>query len=74
MKKTLIGLTALAGIAAATPAAAQWHEGWRHHNGWHRPGVSIHVGNAYARDCAVRVSKTYRANGTVVTRRVRRCD
>jgi hypothetical protein len=72
MKATLIGLAALSLIAVVTPASAQdWHDGWRHR---HHPGVSVHVGRAYARDCAVKVTRTVRPNGTVVTRRVRRCD
>ena len=77
MRTTLVTMTALAAIAfgSVAPASAQgWHNGWRHR---HHPhfGVSIGVGNdyAYAHNCSVRVSKTYRSNGTVVTRRVRSC-
>jgi hypothetical protein len=80
MKAFLISLAALSLLALAMPASAQDY-GWRdrdHDNGWrhrhHRPGVTVDVGRSYARDCAVRITRIHRPNGTVVTRRVRRCD
>jgi Ni/Co efflux regulator RcnB len=88
MRNITLALAAVAAMALATPASAQdrdydRHNEWRHgdrdhgrHEGWrrHRSGVSIEVGRAYARDCSVRVSKTIRSNGTVITRRVKSCD
>ena len=74
MTKTLIGMAILAGVAIATPAGAQdRHHGWR--NG-HDRDVSISVRRSFARDrdCRVRVIRTVRPNGTVVIRRIRRCD
>ena len=38
------------------------------------PALRWDVARAYARDCAVRITKIHRPNGTVVTRRVRNCD
>jgi hypothetical protein len=80
MKTSLIAVAAVTLFALATPASAQDY-GWRdrdHDNGWrhrhHRPGVTVDVGRAYARECAVRITKIHRPNGTVVTRRVRSCD
>jgi hypothetical protein len=79
MKASLIAVAALSLLALATPASAQ-DFGWRdrdHDNGWryrhHRPGVTVDVGRSYARDCAVRITRIHRPNGTVVTRRVRSC-
>jgi hypothetical protein len=73
MKAVAIGITALSLCTLATPASAEhWDSGWRHRH--HHPAISVHVGRAYARACGVKVTKVYRSNGTVVTRRVRRCD
>jgi len=82
MKAILIALATLSLFAAATPASAQdgWRDrdhrrhdrDWRHH---HRSGISVDVGRSYARgNCAVKVTKVHRPNGTTVTRRVRSCD
>ena len=72
MKTTLIAAAALSLLAVGTPASAQDH-GWRHRH--HHSGVTVDVGRAYARsNCSVRITKVHRPNGTVVTRRVRRCD
>ena len=82
MKATLIALAALSLFSVATPASAQ--DGWRdrdyrlHDNDWrrhHRSGVTVDVDRSYARgDCAVKITRIHRPNGTVVTRRVRSCD
>jgi len=76
MRNIAFALAGVAAVVLTTPASAQYRDHDRH-NGWrngHHSGVSVHVGRAYARDCSVRVSKTVRSNGTVVTRRVRHCD
>ena len=88
MKATLIALAALSLFTVATPAFAQdygWRDrdhGWRD-DGWrdrdwrrhNRSGIRLELGRSYARgDCSVRVTRDYRPNGTVVTRRVRSCD
>jgi len=83
MKATLIALAALSLLTVATPTFAQDHgwrdrdHGWRDNN-WrrhHRSGVRLEFGRSYARgDCSVRITRIHRPNGTVVTRRVRRCD
>jgi hypothetical protein len=80
MKATLIALAAVSLLTLATPASAQDYGGrdrdrdhdWR--NRHHRSGITVDVGRAYARDCAIRITKIHRPNGTVVTRRVRSCD
>jgi Ni/Co efflux regulator RcnB len=82
MKAILIALAALSLVSVATPASAQ--DGWRdrdhrrHDNDWrrhHRSGITVDVGRSYARsNCAVKVTKIHRSNGTTVTRRVRSCD
>ena len=82
MKATLIALAALSLLSVATPASAQ--DGWRdrdhrsYDSDWrhrHRSGIRVDVDRAYARgDCSVKVTRTYRSNGTTVTRRVRSCD
>jgi hypothetical protein len=84
MKATLIAMAALSLLTVAMPASAQdygWRDrdhNWRDHD-WdrrHRSGITVDIGRAYARDrdCAVRITKVQRPNGTVVTRRVRSCD
>jgi len=83
MKAILIALATLSLVSAATPASAQdgyrdrdygRHDSdWRHRH--HRSGITVDVGRSYARsNCAVKVTKIHRPNGTTVTRRVRRCD
>jgi hypothetical protein len=82
MKATLVALAALSLLSVVTPASAQdgwrdrdhrWHDSDRRHH--HRSGITVDVGRAYARsNCAVKVTKVHRSNGTTVTRRVRRCD
>jgi hypothetical protein len=81
MKATLIALASVSLLAVAMPASAQDYgrdrdHGWRDHDSrrHHRSGITVDVGRAYARDCAVRITKIHRPNGTVVTRRVRSCD
>jgi hypothetical protein len=89
MKGTLIALAALSLLSVVTPASAQdgWRDrdyrwsdrdnrwgdnDWRRHN---RSGITVDVGRSYGRsDCAVRVTKIQRPNGTMVTRRVRSCE
>ena len=85
MKATLIALAALSLFTVAMPASAQdygWRDrdrdrDWRDHN-WRRhdrSGLRLEFGRSYARgDCSVKVTRTHRPNGTVVTRRVRSCD
>jgi hypothetical protein len=81
MKAILIALATLSLVSAVTPASAQdgWRDrdhrrhdrDWRHH---HRSGITVDVGRSYARsNCAVKVTKVHRSNGTTVTRRVRSC-
>jgi hypothetical protein len=83
MKVALVALAALSLVSVATPASAQ--DGWRdrdhrqHDSDWrhrhHRSGITVDVGRSYARgNCAVKVTKIHRPNGTTVTRRVRSCD
>ena len=81
MKATLIALAALSLFSVATPASAQ--DGWRdrdhrlHDRDWrrHHSGVTVDVDRSYARsNCAVKVTRIHRPNGTTVTRRVRSCD
>jgi hypothetical protein len=83
MKATLVALAALSLLSIATPASAQ--DGWRdrdhrrHDSDWnhrhHRSGITVDVGRSYARgNCAMKVTKIHRSNGTTVTRRVRSCD
>jgi hypothetical protein len=82
MKTTLIALAALSLFSVATPASAQ--DGWRdrdhrlHDSDWrrnHRSGIRVDVGRSFARsDCAMKVTRIHRSNGTTVTRRVRSCD
>ena len=80
MKGTLLALAALSLLTVATPASAQ--DGWRDRDHrWHdsdrrhRSGITVDVGRSYARsNCAVKITKVHRPNGTTVTRRVRRCD
>jgi hypothetical protein len=82
MKVALIALAALSLFSVATPASAQ--DGWRdrdhrrHDSDWrrhHRSGITVDVGRSYARsNCAVKVTKVHRPNGTTVTRRVRSCN
>jgi Ni/Co efflux regulator RcnB len=85
MKATLIALAALSLFTVVMPASAQdygwrdrdrdrnWRDhDWRRHN---RSGITVDVDRSYARgDCSVKVTRTHRPNGTVVTRRVRSCD
>jgi hypothetical protein len=83
MKVALIALAALSLVSVAAPASAE--DGWRdrdhgrHDSDWrhrhHRSGITVDVGRSYARaNCAVKVTKIHRSNGTTVTRRVRSCD
>ncbi len=76
MRKTFIGLAALAGVALATPAAAQH---WGHHGGHWRggPHVGFSIGvpgpyyGAYACE-TVRV-RHVTPSGRVIWRYVERC-
>ena len=86
MRNIALAMAAVAAMAVATPSLAQdrdWRgDNWRHEDGWrgrdHRgPGVTLRLGRpdrAYARDCSMRVTRVHRSDGTVVTRRERRCD
>jgi hypothetical protein len=74
MRKTLIGLAALAGVAVATPASAQ-HWGHRHGH-WHGGpnfGFSIGVPAPYAYACETVRVRHVTPSGRVVYRYVERC-
>ena len=76
MRKTLIGMAALASVAVATPAAAQH---WGHHGGhrhWGGPAFGFSIGvpgpyGAYACE-TVRV-RHVTPSGRVIYRYVERC-
>jgi len=77
MRKTLIGLAALAGIATATPAVAQhgWHGGHRWGGGPHF-GFSIGVPGPYydyGYACARVRERIVTPSGRVIYRYVDRC-
>ena len=80
MRRTLIGLAALAGVAIATPAAAQhWgghHGGWRGGH-WGGPHVGFSFGapapyyGAYG--CGTVRERIVTPSGRVIVRYVDRC-
>jgi hypothetical protein len=78
MRKTLIGLAALAGLAMATPAsAAEWnHHHYRHWHGGPSVGVTIGAPGAYAYSryhCDTIRERHVDRWGNVHYRRIERC-
>jgi len=72
MSKLAIGVATAAILAFAAPASAQVHV--REGGG----GVNVRIGPNHRHhhdraDCRVRVTRIHRDDGTVITRRVRRC-
>ena len=81
MRKTLIGLAALAGVAIATPAAAQH---WGHHHGHWRggpafgfsigvPGPYAYAPGPYAYGCETVRVRHITPSGRVIYRYEERC-
>ena len=78
MRKTLIGLAALAGVAVATPAMAQH---WGHGHGGHfrgGPGFGLSIGVPgpyydYGYACGTTRERIVLPSGRVVYRLVDRC-
>jgi hypothetical protein len=74
MKTLLLGMVAAAAILGATSASAEYREvrivrDWDH---WHHPPWFRHF--ARWRDCRDITERRYRPDGTVVVRRIHRCD
>jgi hypothetical protein len=83
MRYAFLGMLAVAGVAIATPAAAQHWHGHRHHHGhhhgwggWGGPRVGVYLGGPgyYGAGRCVRERVVrYRPNGTRVVRWINRC-
>jgi hypothetical protein len=74
MRKTLIGLAALIGVAIATPATAQhWGHRHGHWSGGPSVGFSIGVPGPYAYGCETVRVRHITPSGRVIYRYEERC-